>query len=55
VARMGELRKGYKILVGKTEEKRPLVIKGHSWGVILKWMLKDYDVRLWIKLAQYRI
>jgi hypothetical protein len=31
VARMGEERKVYKVLVGKPEEKRPLGRPRHSW------------------------
>jgi hypothetical protein len=33
VARMGETRKAYRILVGKTEEKRPLGRPRRRWEV----------------------
>jgi hypothetical protein len=39
VARIGEMRNAYHILVGKTERKRPL---GKPWAqivIILKWIL----------------
>jgi hypothetical protein len=32
VARMGEKKSAYKILVGKPEEKRPLGRPRHKWG-----------------------
>jgi hypothetical protein len=39
VAFVGEMRNAYKILVGKTERKRPLVRLGIDGRIILKWTL----------------
>jgi hypothetical protein len=39
VARMGEKRNAYTILVGKPEGKRPLGRPRRRWG-ILKWILE---------------
>jgi hypothetical protein len=39
VARMGEKRNTYRILVGKLERKRPLGRPRRRWGTILKWIL----------------
>jgi hypothetical protein len=36
VARMGEQRNVYRVLVGKPEEKRPLGISMHRGRIILK-------------------
>jgi len=36
VARMGERRGVYRVLVGKPEEKRPLGRHRHKWMIILK-------------------
>jgi hypothetical protein len=38
VARMGEERKMYKVLVGKAEEKRPLGRPWRRWEVLLEWI-----------------
>jgi hypothetical protein len=39
VARLGEMRDVYKILVGKPEGKRPLGILSVCGGIILEWIL----------------
>jgi hypothetical protein len=39
VARMGETRNAYRILVGKPEEKRPIGRRRHRWTK-LKWILE---------------
>jgi hypothetical protein len=40
VARMGEMRNEYRILVGKPEGRRPLVrARGGGW-IILKWIIE---------------
>jgi len=55
VARMGELKKAYKVFVGNPEVKRPLWIPGHGWEHIrvgvreTEWKSVD-----WIHLAQNR-
>jgi hypothetical protein len=56
VARMGALRKAYRILVGKPEGKRPLGRPNVGGWTILKWNLgeKGWDGRDWIELAQDR-
>jgi hypothetical protein len=40
VARMGETRNAYRILVGKPEGKRPLGRPRRRWVEILKWILE---------------
>jgi hypothetical protein len=40
VARMGETRNAYRILVGKPEGKRPLEDQDVGGWTILKWILK---------------
>jgi hypothetical protein len=39
VARMGEKRNPYGLLVGKPEGRRPLGILKHRWLIILGWIL----------------
>jgi len=41
VARMGEMRNAYKILVGKLEGKRPLGRPGHRWKDNIRMDLKE--------------
>jgi hypothetical protein len=43
VARMGEPRNAYRILVGKPEEKRPLGRPRLGRWTILKWILDRWD------------
>jgi hypothetical protein len=56
VARMGERRGIYSILVGKPEDKRPLGRPRHRWKASIKMDLKEVGcgVMDWIELAQDR-
>ena len=56
VARMGEKRGVYRLLVGKPEEKRPLGIPRHRWVDNIKMVLHEVGCGCmdWIKLAQDR-
>jgi len=55
VARIGEMRNVYKILVGKTEGKRPLGRRSSRWEGILEGVLKKQDGRLWTGFSWPRI
>jgi hypothetical protein len=56
VARMGEERKVYKVLVGKPEGKRPLGRPKHRWEDGIRMDLRDIGLGGvdWIRLAQGR-
>jgi len=55
VARMGERRGVYRVLVGKPEGKRPLGDSSVDRKIILKWIFRKWDVGMdWIELAQDR-
>jgi hypothetical protein len=56
VARMGESRNAYRILVGKPEGKRPLGRPRRRWVDNIKMDLGEIerDGRDWIELAQDR-
>ncbi|KAJ4448531.1 hypothetical protein ANN_10549 [Periplaneta americana] len=56
VARMGESRNGYRVLVGRPEGKRPLGRPRRRWEDNIKMYLREvgYDDRDWINLAQDR-
>ncbi|KAJ4443903.1 hypothetical protein ANN_05690 [Periplaneta americana] len=56
VARMGESRNAYRVLVGRLEGKRPLGRPRHRWEDNIKMGLREvgYDDRDWINLAQVR-
>jgi hypothetical protein len=56
VARMGETRNTYRILVGKPEGKRPLRRPRRRWVDNIKMDLREigWDGKYWIELAQDR-
>jgi hypothetical protein len=56
VARMGEEKKVYKVLVGKPEGKRPLVRPKHRWEDGIRMDLREigWGSVDWIRLAQDR-
>ncbi|KAJ4442717.1 hypothetical protein ANN_04308 [Periplaneta americana] len=56
VARMGEPRNAYRVLVGRPEGKRPLGRPRRRWEDNIKMDLREvgYDDRDWINLAQDR-
>ncbi|KAJ4437465.1 hypothetical protein ANN_17609 [Periplaneta americana] len=56
VARMGESRNAYRVLVGRPEGKRPLGRPRRRWEDNIKMGLREmvYDDRDWINLAQDR-
>jgi hypothetical protein len=56
VARMGEERKVYKILVGKPEGKRPFGRPRHRWEDGIRMDLREIGLGCvdWIRLAQDR-
>ncbi|KAJ4450746.1 hypothetical protein ANN_02176 [Periplaneta americana] len=56
VARMGESRNAYRVLLGSLEGKRPLGKQRRTWEDNIKMHLREvgYDDREWINLAQDR-
>ena len=56
MARMGEERRVYRVLVGKLEGKRPLVIPRRRWVDYIRTDLQDVRCGYmdWIGLAQDR-
>jgi len=46
IARMGERRGVYRVLVGKPEVKRPLVRPRCRW-ITLRWISRKWDVGVW--------
>jgi hypothetical protein len=55
VTRMGEERKVYKVLVGKTEGKRPLGRPRRRWEVGIRMDLREIGWRAWIGFDWLRI
>jgi hypothetical protein len=51
---MGERRGVYRVLVGKSEEKRPLGRPRHRWEDILRWIFRKWDVGAWNGLIWLR-
>jgi hypothetical protein len=56
IARMGERRDAYKILVGRPEGRRPLGRPRHRWENNIKMDLQEvgWDCMDWIDMAQDR-
>ena len=54
VARMGEERGAYRVLVGKLEGKRPLWRHRRRWEDNIKMDLQEVECMDWIELAQDR-
>ena len=40
--------RGYRVSVGKPEEKRLCGRPVHEWRVILKWIVRNYDLRMYV-------
>jgi hypothetical protein len=55
VARIGQKRNAYMLLVGKPERKRPLGRQRHRWWIILGWILGRWDGVMWTGLVWLRI
>ena len=55
VARMGEERVVYRVLLGKPEGKRPLGDLGVDGWIILGWISRRWDVGMWTGLGWRRI
>jgi len=53
--RMGERRGVYRVLVRKPERKSHLGDPGLDGGIILRWILRKWDVGLWTGLKWLRI
>jgi hypothetical protein len=47
VARAGEGRGVYRVLVGKPEGDRPLGRPRLRWGIILRWIFRKWDEGVW--------
>jgi hypothetical protein len=57
VARMGEVRGVYRVLVGRPERKRPLRRPRRSWEDNIKMYLKEIGIggASWIRLTRGRV
>ena len=55
VARMGERRGVYRVLVGKREERDHLEDTGIDGRIILRWIFRKWDVQAWTELNWLRI
>jgi hypothetical protein len=55
VARVGEKRNAYRLLVGKPEGKRPVGRQGLGGWTILGWILERCDGVMWTGLVWLRI
>jgi hypothetical protein len=48
------MRKAYKILIRKSEGKRPLGRQGTNGKIILQWILEKQDEKLWTAFIWFR-
>ena len=55
VARMGEKRGVYRVLLGKPEGKSHLSDPGVDGRIILRWIFRKWDVRVWTGSSWLRI
>jgi len=55
VARMGEEREVYGVLLEKPEGRRPLRSPRRRWWMILGWISRRWDVGIWTGLGWPRI
>jgi hypothetical protein len=55
IARIGESRGPYRILVTKPERKRPLRRPGVDGRIILRWIFRKWDMWEWIGSSWLRI
>ena len=55
VARKGEGRGVYRVLVGKPEGKRPQGDPGTDGRIILRWIFRNLDVGVWTGSSWLRI
>jgi len=51
---MGERRGTYRVLVRRPEGKRPFARPGRN-GMVMKWILKKWDVGVWTGFIWLRI
>jgi hypothetical protein len=47
VALMGERKGICRVWVGKPEGKRPLEKPRRRWEIIVRWIFRKWDVRVW--------
>ena len=45
--------RGYRISVGKPEEKRLCGRRVCEWRVISKWIVRNYDLRMYVYVCMY--
>jgi len=55
VASMGERKGIFRVLVGKPEVMGPLGIPRRGWRIILRWILRKWDVGVWTGSSWLRI
>jgi hypothetical protein len=50
----GERIGAYRVLVDKSEGKKPLGRPRHRWEDNIKWIFRKWDVGVWNDLRRYR-